>query len=416
MSAKAVLSFYIILLLLSAFGIGSNVTAQSRFYQQPPTLGVQASLNDFKHTNGGNAFNGFSKLKIGIAVNYVQGLTNKLDWAGTISGSIIDFTSRKGINYGQGNKELLFESDFSLRRKFVPCKIGFPFLQGGIGWSVYKKYWGAFIPAGTGFQFNISKRTFIILNAQYRLSLTNTQDDHFFYSVGISGIIGKAKKIKEQSEPISSLTNTPPKDTDGDGIADSEDKCITVPGEITYKGCPVPDSDADGLTDDKDSCISVPGLVKYDGCPVPDSDGDKVNDEVDQCPDIFGIPENKGCPVNKDSIAKKIDNAARNIFFITGSYELDTSSFKALDEVIKILRENPVFNLDIEGHTDNAGTVERNQLLSEQRAKAVYDYLNSKGIPRFRLQAFGYGQARPVADNHTIEGRALNRRVKMELK
>lgn len=416
MFSKSTLSIHITFSFLFAFGLPQNTAGQSRFYKQPPTLGVQVSFNDFKHADGGNTFNGFSKLKIGVAVNYIQGLTNKLDWTGTVAGSIIDFTSRKGINYGQGNKDLLLESDFSLRRKFLPGKIGFPFIQGGVGGAVYKKYWGVFIPAGAGFQFNISKRTFLLLNAQYRLPLTNTQDGHFFYSIGISGIIGKAKKSKEQAAPVAPPIDTLPKDTDGDGIPDSTDKCVTISGVYEYNGCPVPDSDGDGLTDDKDSCISTPGLLKYDGCPIPDSDGDKVNDEIDQCPDVFGIADNGGCPVNKDSIARKIDDAARNIFFITGSYEIDTSSFKALNEVIKLLRENPIFKLDIEGNTDNEGTETSNQLLSEQRAKAVYDYLNRKGIPRFRLHAFGYGQTRPVADNRTIKGRALNRRVEMKLK
>lgn len=407
----------LILLILLFFAILPESTFSQLSNQiQHPSLGVQVCFSDFKHIDGQRSFSGISNLKTGISINYLQGLTSKKDINVTIAGSIIDFTSRKQINYGQGNKSLFLESDISFRRKFLLRGSFFPFMQIGVGGSVYKEYWGAFLPAGVGAQLNISKRTFILLNAQYRLPISSTQDSHLYYAVGISGVIGKSKGSKVKLNRIEALLKSEPVDTDKDGIVDSLDKCVTIPGIVAYKGCPVPDTDGDGIRDDQDSCIHMPGVWRYSGCPIPDRDGDKVSDELDQCPDAFGMVENSGCPVNKDSIAKKIDDAARNIFFITGSYEIDSSSFRALGEVIKLLRDNPIFKLDIKGHTDNEGSEASNQLLSEQRAKAVYDYLNEKGIPRFRLQSFGYGQTRPVANNRTTEGRALNRRVEMKLK
>jgi OOP family OmpA-OmpF porin len=65
----------------------------------------------------------------------------------------------------------------------------------------------------------------------------------------------------------------------------------------------------------------------------------------------------------------------------------------------------------IEGHTDSNGADAYNQRLSEQRAKAVRDYMVSMGIDPARLEAKGYGESQPVADNATPEGRAQNRRV-----
>jgi outer membrane protein OmpA-like peptidoglycan-associated protein len=71
--------------------------------------------------------------------------------------------------------------------------------------------------------------------------------------------------------------------------------------------------------------------------------------------------------------------------------------------------------LHIEGHTDNTGTPEKNQVLSEHRAGSVLHYLQKAGIPATRMQAAGYGQQRPVTENNTAKGRAANRRVELEI-
>jgi TonB family protein len=70
-------------------------------------------------------------------------------------------------------------------------------------------------------------------------------------------------------------------------------------------------------------------------------------------------------------------------------------------------------NVEVEGHTDNVGNAESNKKLSEQRAKAVMDYLISRGVEASRLKSVGYGLVKPVADNSTEEGRAKNRRVEL---
>jgi Thrombospondin type 3 repeat len=87
------------------------------------------------------------------------------------------------------------------------------------------------------------------------------------------------------------------KDTDGDGIIDSLDKCPDEKGVIQYDGCPIPDSDNDGIADDADACPTIAGLTKYKGCPPPDVDGDKINDEDDKCPNQAGVARYDGCPV-----------------------------------------------------------------------------------------------------------------------
>nr|WP_094549263.1 sodium-translocating pyrophosphatase [Rubricoccus marinus] len=97
--------------------------------------------------------------------------------------------------------------------------------------------------------------------------------------------------------------------------------------------------------------------------------------------------------------------------FTTGTANMVGTSTTILDQVAETLMEYEQFNVTIGGHTDNTGSAQTNQQLSQQRAEAVLAYLADKGIAAERLTAVGYGQARPVASNDTEAGQAQNRRV-----
>ncbi|MCL4792713.1 MAG: OmpA family protein, partial [Gammaproteobacteria bacterium] len=84
------------------------------------------------------------------------------------------------------------------------------------------------------------------------------------------------------------------------------------------------------------------------------------------------------------------------------------------DSVADILTTRPSFNIEVRGHTDSRGADDYNLGLSRRRAEAVRNYLIEKGTPAERLTAVGIGEADPIADNETEEGRALNRRVSLE--
>jgi len=105
----------------------------------------------------------------------------------------------------------------------------------------------------------------------------------------------------------------------------------------------------------------------------------------------------------------------KNIFFETNRYELTPASLVELDKLVVLLAENPTISIEISGHTDNIGKAETNLLLSENRAKAVVDYLASKKIDAKRLAYKGFGLTNPIADNATEMGRALNRRTEMKI-
>jgi len=156
--------------------------------------------------------------------------------------------------------------------------------------------------------------------------------------------------------------------------------------------------------------------LKYHGCPIPDSDGDGINDEEDSCMNEAGLAELHGCPPVKEEVKAAVEMAAQDILFKLGSFELLPSSYEALDEVVKILAENPDYLLDIEGHSDSIGSARINKLLSARRAGTIFDYLVSKGIQADRILTIGYGSEKPIADNSTEEGRSKNRRVELKIR
>lgn len=100
-----------------------------------------------------------------------------------------------------------------------------------------------------------------------------------------------------------------------------------------------------------------------------------------------------------------------NIYFAFNSADILANSQKVLDEFIVFLNDHPTLQIGIEGHTDNVGSDEFNLILSENRAKAVYNYLVNNGIDANRLQYKGFGESSPIATNDTEEGRAMNRRT-----
>lgn len=105
----------------------------------------------------------------------------------------------------------------------------------------------------------------------------------------------------------------------------------------------------------------------------------------------------------------------KNIYFETGKAVLKEESFGQLDQMIEFLENNETLRLEIQGHTDNTGSLKLNQRLSNDRAKAVVDYLVDHGIEQSRLEWKGYAFSFPIAPNSTAEGRAKNRRVELKI-
>lgn len=116
-----------------------------------------------------------------------------------------------------------------------------------------------------------------------------------------------------------------------------------------------------------------------------------------------------------DEITQQVSSKSYQIQFETGSAVIKSSSYGVLDEILKSSVVAEGLKVGVYGHTDNVGNPASNQALSEERARAVKNYLESKGIAAKRIEAKGYGQTQPIADNNTAAGKAQNRRVQIVL-
>lgn len=105
-----------------------------------------------------------------------------------------------------------------------------------------------------------------------------------------------------------------------------------------------------------------------------------------------------------------------DVLFATGRSNLNSGGNKSLDKLIVFLNEYPDRNVDIEGHTDDVGSLDMNQTLSQHRADSVKSYLTQNGIQSTRLAATGLGETQPIAENSSNTGRQQNRRVEIIIK
>ncbi len=263
-------------------------------------------------------------------------------------------------------------------------------------------------------------------------------DNSLQYSLGLTFQLGKAK---EKPAPVvaQQVVEQAPLDSDGDGVYDDVDQCPDTPSgaAVNAQGCPL-DSDGDGVFDYMDQCPDTPSGAAVDtkGCPL-DSDGDGVFDYLDKCPDTpQGAPVNaQGCPLDSDGdgvydyldkcpdtpAGVSVDvNGCTTVLTLHINFGHDSSSVDAkydseIAKAAQCINDYPGNIVYINGHTDSNGPAAYNQKLSEQRAAAVKDRLVSNfDIPEAKLISRGFGEDRPVADNGTAAGRALNRRVDVE--
>ena len=235
------------------------------------------------------------------------------------------------------------------------------------------------------------------------------------------------KKDKCPNTPKGAMVDATgcPIDTDGDGVYDGLDTCPGTPKGATVDahGCPK-DSDGDGVYDGIDQCPDTPkgATVDAKGCPS-DSDGDGVPDGIDQCPNTpAGLKvDANGCPIEvTEKETEMLDTGMirlQNVNFETGKATLLPDSYAALDEVGGILLKWPQLSIEIGGHTDSRGRAEKNQMLSEARAKSVKDYLVDKfpGLATAQLTTKGYGSLRPLVPNTSALNMSKNRRVEFKV-
>jgi len=175
------------------------------------------------------------------------------------------------------------------------------------------------------------------------------------------------------------------------------------------------DSDNDSVPDVIDDCPNEYGPVENYGCPETgiDTDGDGIIDKNDNCPNTFGSKINLGCPEVTYEVRNTVNNVFKIILFDTGKTNIEKNNYKALEEIINVIKEYPSAQFSIEGHTDSTGSTEINQKISEKRANEVKQFLIDHGIKASKLFSKGFGETKLIYTNTTEIGRSKNRRVEI---
>jgi OmpA-OmpF porin, OOP family len=282
---------------------------------------------------------------------------------------------------------------------FMPSQKIVPYIGAGVGLMTVDRERRStdtdpIVNYGAGLKFFFNKAVALRADVRHIISFDDTYND-LVYTIGLSFNFGGDEKTQR-------------KDSDNDGVYDDMDRCPDTPLGIAVdsSGCPL-DSDRDGVYDYKDKCPGTPAgvTVNSTGCPLDsDSDRDGVYDYKDKCPGTpVGVKvDSRGCWVIK------------GVHFDTAKWDIKPEFYPILEAVVTVLANNPDLDVEIEGHTDNSGSLEFNQKLSENRAKAIMEYFIKEGINPKRLPAKGFGLSQPIDTNDSPEGRAKNRRVELK--
>ncbi len=247
-----------------------------------------------------------------------------------------------------------------------------------------------FLDAGIGAKMSFTENLALKLEAIYMLKPSSSHagnaDSNLMTLVGLTYSFGEqAQKEFAPKEEVVEIQEVivvvPLVDSDGDGIVDADDKCANTPSNTTVgiTGCAVAqDDDHDGVFNAQDICPNTP-----------------ANSAVDE----------NGCPAI----------IALDIKFENNSYKVKSESYSNIKRYADFLKKYTNYSAKIVGYTDSVGRASYNQTLSEKRAKEVVKMLMAEGVKASQLSSKGMGEANPVADNATAEGRAQNRRIEAEL-
>jgi len=281
--------------------------------------------------------------------------------------------STRAVKEKSLKKALLnYEYDFNSNETFSP----YYFVGAGYQWSDTNYKNALVADMGLGAKYKITDQLNLFAEVRALRDLRNI-DTHYSGIVGFVFNFGNDQK-EIQPQPTKK-TIVPPKDTDQDGITDNLDKCPNTPKGVKVDkfGCPL-DSDNDGVPNYLDKCPNTPKGVKVDkfGCPV-----------------TFNF----------------------DIQFDVNSAKIKPQYMKTIEKFAKFLKDNPAYKAEIIGYTDKTGNKIYNIILSQKRAKAVYEALIQAGVNKDRLSWAGLGDANPIAPNDTEENRAKNRRVVAKL-
>lgn len=340
-----------------------------------------------------------------------------------------------GKNSLEGGDEQYTGIGVDMQRVFSRSERFSPYLHAGIGYfrvdpQDADERDGRMLSAGVGFYLDLGSPE-ISLRGEWRVrketASDNNPEDQLF-SLGLQFAFGKTATVSIDSDNdgvsdgLDRCPGTPAGvavdaygceiDSDGDGVGDTQDACPDTPAgaSVDARGCEL-DADGDGVVDRLDECPNTPAGAAVDarGCEL-DSDEDGVVDRLDECPGTA-----RGTPVDNVGCAIRGEYVLEGVTFESNSDRLQPGATEILDRVVASLKEYPGIRFEVAGHTDSDGAAAYNESLSTRRAQTVHDYLAANGISVDRMTVRGYGESRPIADNSTAVGKALNRRVALNV-
>ncbi len=244
------------------------------------------------------------------------------------------------------------------------------------------------------------------------------------------GLLDPDDKCPNEPEDVDLYDDTdgcPDPDNDGDGISDATDKCPIEPedkdGFEDADGCIDKDNDADGVADVTDKCPNEPedadGFSDADGCPEADNDSDGFADAADKCPNeaevINGVTDDDGCPDRGYSLVVVSPDRLETMESIEFKKAvIQKRSTNLLGQIGATLRAHPeILRLRVTVYVQPTKKPEADQLLSEQRAQAIREWLIKYGIDEKRLEPRGFGGTKPLVAPKSRGAKAINERVEL---
>jgi len=398
------------ILLSTALLIASAAMAQDYKYEVSPMIGY-----NFAEGNLDMKDNGY----------FTGGLELQVNSADSKIAPEFSLYVAPGADYDKAQTDTdIYRGAFNGVYTFDTMGSVIPFAKAGLGLENYTTNKsgnrnGFFVDAGAGVKIPFTEQLAFKAEAIYMAKVNHTHagnaDSNLMTLVGLTYSFGampqKEAPVVEKVVEETVVVVAAPKDTDGDGVIDSLDKCPNTPDNslVDATGCVIVlDDDHDGVSNAADKCPNTPAGTKVDarGCDV-DMDHDGVLNDKDLCANTpIGATVNvDGCPAVTDL----------HINFENNSYKVKKDSYNNIAEYAKFLKHNTNYSAKIVGYTDSRGSAAYNQKLSEKRANEVKRILIADGVNPAQLSAEGRGEANPIASNATAEGRAKNRRIEAEL-